>query len=503
MTALRLPTDDELRQAAAVHGFRLSADEIEGFRSLLGPLFGALEQLEEAPEASPPALETRDGGARPAPGEDPFNAIVRRCSVKGRTSGKLSGKRLGLKDNISVAGVPMTCGSRVLEGYTPDRDATVVRRLLNEGAEIVAILNMDDFAFSAGGQTSCYGPTLNPHDPDRVAGGSSGGSAAALYYEDIDLTIGGDQGGSIRVPSSWCGVVGLKPTHGLVPYTGIVGIDQVVDHAGPMGRSAADVALLLEVIAGKDPLDPRQREVPVEPYTRILGKGLRGLRIGLLKEGFGHEGAEPDVEAAVRVAVNVLRDGGASVEEVSNPSHLKAGGIAWALFTEGMSALLRGNGLGHHWQGFYDVHLGAELGTRRRERGQGFPPTLKLALLAGEYLHEHHHGRYYGTAQNLRGALRESYDRLFEHVDVLAMPTTPMKAHRRDPEPVPWVIVPKGWNMLGNTVPFNVTGHPALSVPCKKSAGLPVGLMLVGRCFEDGTLLRAADAFERCVDWRT
>jgi amidase len=500
--ALRLPTDDELRQAAAVHGFRLSAEEIEGFRSLLGPLFGALEQLDEVPKADAAAVGARDPGASPAAGDDPFNAIVRRCSVKGTTSGRLSGKRVGLKDNISVAGVPMTCGSRVLEGYTPDRDATVVGRLLAEGAEIVAILNMDAFAFSAGGQTSCYGPTLNPHDPERVAGGSSGGSAAALYYDDVDLTIGGDQGGSIRVPSSWCGVVGLKPTHGLVPYTGIVGIDQVVDHAGPMGRAAADVALLLEVIAGKDPLDPRQHEVTVEPYTRMLEQGLRGLRVGLLKEGFGHEGAEPDVESAVRAAVDVLRAGGASVEDVSNPSHLEAGGIAWALFTEGMSALLRANGLGYHWEGFYDVRLGTELGRRRHERGQAFPPTLKLALLAGEYLHRHHHGRCYGTAQNRRAALRASYDRLFERVDVLAMPTTPMKAHRRDRELVPWTIVPKGWNMLGNTVPFNVTGHPALSLPCAKSAGLPVGLMLVGRRFADGTLLRAAHAFESRFDWR-
>jgi len=500
--ALGLPTDDELQQAAAAHGFHLTPEEIVGFRSLLGPLFGALEQLDELPNAHPAAVEARDPGARPAPGEDPFNAIVRRCSVKARASGRLSGKRVGLKDNISVAGVPMTCGSRVLEGYTPDHDATIVRRLLDEGAEIVAILNMDAFAFSAGGQTSCYGPTLNPHDPNRLAGGSSGGSAAALYYDDIDLTIGGDQGGSIRVPASWCGVVGLKPTHGLVSYTGIVGIDATVDHAGPMGRSAADVALLLEVIAGKDPLDPRQHEVTVEPYTRMLSHGLHGLRIGLLKEGFGHEGAEPDVESAVRGAVDLLRDAGASVEEVSNPSHLQAGGIAWALFTEGMSALLRANGLGHHWEGFYDVCFGTQLGRRRRERGQAFPPTLKLALLAGEYLHEHYHGRCYGTAQNCRGPLRASYDRLFDHVDVLAMPTTPMKAHHRDREPVPWTIVPKGWNMLGNTVPFNVTGHPALSLPCTKSAGLPIGLMLVGRRFEDGTLLRAAHAFESYVDWR-
>ena len=252
--------------------------------------FEQLDQSSEVPAGS--RYGDRDPGSRPTQEADPLNAIVRRCSVKGSPSGRLAGKRVGLKDNICVAGIPSTSGSRVMAGYVPDMDATIVTRLLDAGAEIVAILNMDDFAFSGSGHISAYGPVLNPHDREHLAGGSSGGSAAALYYDDIDMTIGCDQGGSIRTPASWCGVVGLKPTFGLVPYTGIFSADATIDHVGPMGRSAVDVALMLEVIAGRDPLDPRQQNVPVQRYTEALDRGrgrtadrrlARGIRSGGLR----------------------------------------------------------------------------------------------------------------------------------------------------------------------------------------------------------------------------
>src|SRR5437773_7337474 len=220
------PSREDLLRLADAHHFRMDPNALADFEALLDLLLPALDDLWHAADSpAPPEYAERDPGSRPAPGTDPLNAIVRRCSVKGAATGALAGKRIGVKDNIAVAGIPMTCGSRVLEGYVPERDATIVERVLRAGAEIVAVLNMDDFAFAAAGDTSAYGPTLNPHDPRHLAGGSSGGSAAALHYADVDLTLGGDQGGSIRVPSSWCGTVGLKPTHGLVPYTGIVGID--------------------------------------------------------------------------------------------------------------------------------------------------------------------------------------------------------------------------------------------------------------------------------------
>ncbi|MCS6925537.1 MAG: amidase family protein, partial [Candidatus Binatia bacterium] len=248
--ALRRPSGEDLHRLAAANHFALSPEEVDAYLALLPDMFTALDLLDQTPTQHPPLIyRERDPGNRPSRQEDPLNAIVRRCSVKGAKTGKLAGKRIGIKDNVCIAGIPMTCASLVLDGYVPDVDATIVTRILDAGGEITAILNMDNFAFSGGGDTSAYGPTRNPHNPEYLAGGSSGGSGAALYYDDIDLTIGGDQGGSIRIPASWCGVVGLKPTHSLVPYTGIVGIDPTFDHAGPLGRTVADVALFLEVLA--------------------------------------------------------------------------------------------------------------------------------------------------------------------------------------------------------------------------------------------------------------
>ncbi len=500
--ALQPPTADDLRRLAAANYFELSDEEVSAYRSLLPGLFAALENLEQAPSNLPPIkYHERDPGGRPSREHDPFNAIVRRCSVKGAKSGKLAGKRLGIKDSVCIAGIPMTCGSHVFASYVPDIDATIITRILDAGGEITAVLNMDNCAFSGGGDTSAYGATLNPHNPQHLAGGSSSGSGAALYYQDIDLTIGCDQGGSIRIPSSWCGVVGLKPTHSLVPYTGIVGIDHTFDHAGPMGRSVADVALLLEVIAGKDPMDPRQYDVPVQPYTQVLGNDIRNLRIGVLREGFGTPGSEPDVDSKVSAAVAALRELGAQVQEVSVPAHLEAGGIVWALLAEGMTALVSGNGQGHHWQGLYNESLANALGKSIQAQAQDLPGTVKFTLMVGTYLNRTYHGHLYAKAQNQRRELRAAYDRVLERVDVLVMPTTPMKAHRYNPDLGLSELIGHGWNMLGNTAPFDMTGHPSLNVPCAKSSGLPVGMMLTGRHFDDATLLRVGHAFEQQMPW--
>ena len=500
--ALRKPSVDDLRRLAAAYHFEMTEEEAEAYQALMPDMFAALDTLDQQPSNLPTITHReRDPGRRPARQEDPFNAIVRRCSVKGAKSGKLAGKRLGIKDNVCIAGVPMTCASLVLDGYVPDVDATIITRILDAGGEITAVLNMDNFAFSGGGDTSAYGPTRNPHNSDHLAGGSSGGSGAALYYDDIDLTIGGDQGGSIRIPASFCGVVGLKPTHSLVPYTGIVGIDPTFDHAGPMARSAADVALLLEVIAGKDPLDPRQYDVPVQPYTQAIGKDIRGVKLGVVREGFATPVSEPDVDAKVRDAVRALRELGAEVQEVSIPAHREAGGITWAMIAEGMAALVYGHGLGYHAKGLYNESLANALGKSLKAQAQDLPHQVKFVVMMGSYLNQTYHGRLYAKAQNQRRALRAAYDEVLKQVDVLVMPTTPNKSHKYDPKRSVRDLMEHGWNMLGNTAPFDMTGHPSLSVPCGKSNGLPVGLMLTGRHFEDATLLRTGDAFERQMPW--
>src|SRR5262249_4317190 len=295
---------DELHDLARSWGFSVDADEEAQLLAVAEGVFQAFDLLEsQQPARVEPVAAARDPGRTPTAEEDPLNALVRLCRVRAEDAeGVLSGKRIGVKDSIAIAGIPLTCGSRVLQGYVPAEDSVVTDRILREGGEIVAITTMDDMAFSGGGDSSWYGPTLNPWDELRTSGGSSSGSAAALFYDGIDVCVGADQGGSIRAPAAWCGVVGLKPTHSLVPYTGIAGIGQTFDHCGPLGRTVADVAALLEAIAGRHHSDPRQREVRTADYVAAVAEAaddLHGLRIGVVEEGFS---AEIGVEAATAEA---------------------------------------------------------------------------------------------------------------------------------------------------------------------------------------------------------
>ena len=290
-----------LRELAQPWGFTLDDAEAEQLGAVADDLLTLLDDLDGEPPPAAAVLEAvREVGERPTAAEDPLNAIVRRCRVRAaEPGGPLAGMRMVLKDSMAIAGIPLTLGSAVMDGFVPDVDAVVVERLLRAGAEIVAVTNMDDFAFSGGGDSSAYGPTRNPFDRSRTAAGSSGGSAAALYYDGIDAALGTDQGGSIRAPAAWCCVLGHKPTHGLVPYTGIAGIDATFDHVGPMTRTVEDAARLLDVIAGPDPSVPRRPAVRVEDYGRAVADAksdLAGLRVGLVAEGLSDAvGAEPAV----------------------------------------------------------------------------------------------------------------------------------------------------------------------------------------------------------------
>lgn len=494
--------DLDLRSGNA--GFRITDAEAGEYLALTEFLLGVLDQLAPEPGASAPPAG-RGPGRAPAPGEDPLNAVVRWCRVEPGRDGILTGKRIALKDSIAVAGLPMTCGSSIFEGYVPERDAVVTERILAAGGEIVAITNMDDLAFSGGGDTSRYGSTLCPFDTTRTAGGSSSGSAAALWYDGVDLAVGTDQGGSIRVPAAWCGAVGLKPTHGLVPYTGIVGIDQTIDHAGPMARSVADTALLLQAIAGWHEDDPRQREIPAVDYVRAVADApddLEGIRIGVLTEGFGDAvGAGETLVRAVGAAIERFEALGAEMLEVSVPEHLQAGGAAFATFIEGMTALVAGGGNGYHWPGRYAPDLARALDQGLARRADALPPQVKLTLAVGAHLQAHYRGAVYARAQNLRPRLRDAYDRALRDVDALLLPTTPGWPHPDDPSLSISERVRRGWAVLANTYPTDLTGHPGLTVPAAEGDGLPAGVMLIGRRFDDARLLALASAYERRHGW--
>ena len=481
---------DDFDELARRWGFSIDDAEAEAYRDLLERVLTVVDDVEPSAAAPPP----RDAGRPPQTDEDPLNAVVRWCRVQEKQEGPLAGMRIALKDSMALAGVPMTCGSRVLEGYVAPRDAVIVERLLAAGAEIVAITNMDDLAFSGGGDSSAYGATLCPFDLERTAGGSSGGSAAALWYEGIDAGLGTDQGGSIRVPAAWCGIVGLKPTHGLVPYSGIAGIDRTFDHAGPMARTVEASARVLDVLAPSAGAVSAVADAPAD---------LSGVRLGVVTESVGeYVGAQTPVVEALNAALERLRGLGAEVVEVSLPEHLQAGGIAFAGFVEGMTALVAGGGNGFHHAGPYEPELALALREGLDKRGDALPPQVKAVLLAGTHLGRLYLGAAYATAQNRRPALRDGHDRALEGLDALVYPTTPGLPHGVDPELPMSERVWRGWALLANTYPTDMTGHPALSLPLAEADGLPVGVMLVGRHGDDARLLALGRTAERELGWR-
>src|SRR5919106_5562028 len=285
---LRPPPIAELQRIAQTYGFDLTPEEAAAFRELMAGTLASYRRLDQFAEPTLPVKYPRDSGYRPTASDNRLNAWYWRRSIKGATSGPLAGKKIAIKDNVCVAGIPMMNGSNVLEGYVPEVDATIVTRILDAGGEIVGKAVCEHLCFSGGSHTSDTGPVLNPHDPKRSAGGSSSGSAALVVSGECDMAMGGDQGGSIRIPSAYSGAVGHKPTYGLVPYTGVFPIELTLDHTGPIARTAADCALLLEAIAGPDGLDPRQSGgVRTEPYSQKLTGDAKGVRIGVVKEGFG------------------------------------------------------------------------------------------------------------------------------------------------------------------------------------------------------------------------
>ena len=442
---------------------------------------------------------------------------------RGEPVGRLAGLPVAIKDLLCTAGEPTTCGSRMLEGFRPPYDATVVARLKAADAVLIGKTNMDEFAMGGSNENSAFHVTRNPWDLDRVPGGSSGGAAAAVAAGMAPLSVGSDTGGSIRQPAGLCGVTGLKPTYGRVSRYGLVAFASSLDQIGPLARSAEDAAMLLEVLAGHDPLDSTSADRPTPPYTRTVRQPLAGLRLAVAEEHFA-SGLDAEVEAAVRRAIDVYRSLGAKIVDARLP-HAKYGVATYYIIApcEASSNLARYDGA-HYGYRADEAKMLAELNAERaqleknrderglsqldnalvrmyrRSRAEGFGAEVKRRIMLGTYaLSAGYYEAYYLKALKVRRLIRQDFDRVFEQADLLIGPVTSTPAYR---------IGEKANDPLSMylddlyTVSANLAGLCGIAIPCGiSSSGLPIGVQLQGPPFEEDRLLRAAHMFQVATDW--
>jgi len=409
----------------------------------------------------------------------------------------LTGIPIGIKDNLCTAGVETACASKILKGFVPPYNATVVERLDRLGAIMVGKTNMDEFAMGSSTENSSVAVTKNPWDTTRIPGGSSGGSAAAVAAGCAAAALGSDTGGSIRQPAALCGLVGLKPTYGRVSRYGLIAFASSLDQIGPLTKDVTDCAILLQAIAGRDPRDSTSASIDVPDYRAALGEPVAGLRLGVPKEYFV-EGMDPEVERAVREAIRVYEKMGLTVREISLPHTRYAVATYYLVATaEASSNLARYDGVryGYRTEGAPTL---AEMYAR--SRAEGFGPEVKRRIMLGTYaLSAGYYNAYYQKAQQVRTLLRRDFDNAFTDVDVIVTPTTPTPAFRigeKADDPLQMYLS----DIF--TISVNLAGIPALSIPCGMTgANLPIGLQLLGKPFDEATLLRAAYAYERETDW--
>jgi len=422
--------------------------------------------------------------------DDRYNAFITTLSEAETGPGRLSDIPVAVKDNISTRGIPTTCASRILTGYIPPYDAHVVTLLKREGAAIVGKTNMDEFGMGTTTENSAFGPTLNPADPTRVPGGSSGGSAAAVAAGMVRMAIGTDTGGSIRCPAAFCGIVGLKPTYGRVSRYGLIAYANSLEQIGPMARNVEDVSLLMEVLTVHD---TRDSTTIACPYRHTPDPTIRGLKIGVPEEFFG-EGVDPRVASVVWEAITRLEAQGAEIVTCRMPSMAFALAAYYVTCTsEASSNLARFDG----------VRYGPQADTRRTwhesfqdRRREGFGTEVRRRIMLGTFaLSSGYYGKYYAKAQAARQQVRNDFLRLFRTVDVIAGPTMPTVAFRLGEKTDPLSMYLS--DIL--TVPANLAGVPAISVPCGTSEGLPVGLQVMGQWFRDEKVIDVAAACEQGV----
>jgi len=420
-----------------------------------------------------------------------YNAYITESSITGAEDGPLDGTTVAVKDNISTAGVRTTCGSKMLDDYVPPYDATVVKRLLDAGATIPGKTNMDEFGMGTTTETSAFGPVENPAAPGHVPGGSSGGSAAAVAAGDADVALGTDTGGSIRCPAAFCGVVGIKPTYGLVSRYGLVAYANSLEQIGPIAPSVEDAAALLDVIAGPDERDATTREPPASAgsYADAASGDVEGLDIGIPTELV--EGADEEVVQTFWDAIETLEAQGASTHAVELPSVEHAVEAYYVIaMSEASSNLARFDGVRYGPEGERSGDWNESFAAIREE---GFGEEVKRRILLGTYaLSAGYHDKYYKKAQDARAWIQQDFDEALENADVLAsptMPVPPMELGESLSDPMTMYLAD------ANTTPVNLANLPAISVPAGETDdGLPVGLQLVGGAFDERTIIRAGSA---------
>lgn len=415
-------------------------------------------------------------------------------------SGKLFGMPLGLKDNIVTKRLRTTCASQILDNFhDPLYDATVVQKLQNENGITIGKLNMDEFAMGSTNENSSYTPVRNPWNTDHVPGGSSGGSAAAVAAGEVLFSLGSDTGGSIRQPAAFCGVVGMKPTYGRVSRFGLVAFASSLDQIGPITRTVEDNARVLEVISGLDPMDATSVNLDVPKFTDALTGDVKGLKIGVPKEYLG-EGVDPEVKESVMQALKVYESLGATWEEVSIP-HAKYAVAAYYLLSssEASANLARFDGVRY---GVRTKNADNMIDMFKKSRSEGFGEEVKRRIMLGTFaLSSGYYDAYYKKAQKVRTLIKNDFEKIFENYDVIIGPTTPTTAYKvgeKINDPLLMYV-----NDI-TTIPVNLAGAPAITVPCGFSEnGLPIGLQIIGKHFDESTVYRTAHAFEQATDYHT
>jgi len=424
-------------------------------------------------------------------------AKVDKILSSGETLSPLAGIPMGLKDNICTAGVRTTCASKMLSNFVPPYDATVVLKLKKTGSVLLGKLNMDEFAMGSSTESSYFGETFNPWDLSRVPGGSSGGSAAAVASDEVFFSLGSDTGGSVRQPAAFCGVVGLKPTYGLVSRFGLIEYASSLDQIGPITKDVTDCAMVLSAIAGYDPSDSTSVKTSALDYTDFLIDDVKDFKIGIPREYFG-EGLHIEVQKAIQNAVRIFEELGARVEEVSLPSTEYALPAYYIIATaEASSNLARFDGVKY---GYRAEHAGDLADLYKKTRSLGFGTEVKRRIILGTYtLSSGYYEKYYLKALKVRTLIKRDFDEVFKSCDIILCPTSPTTAFR---------IGEKKENPMEMylsdvyTVPVNLAGLPAISIPCGyDNDGMPIGLQLIGRAFGEGDLIRAAYTFERNTDF--